>query len=547
MGIKGDVKLSSEEYCMYLRKSRTDIEAEARGEGETLARHEKLLLEVAKRKKISVTEIYREIVSGDTIAARPVMQQVLQEVQAGRWKGVLVVDVDRLARGDTIDQGIVAQTFKFSNTLIITPLKDYDPNNEYDEEYFEFGLFMSRREYKVIKRRLQRGREASVKEGKYVGNKPPYGYKRVRLNSEKGWTLEPIPEEAEVIRLIFDLYTVGELKKDGTNKRLGISLIARRLNALKCQTRTGGEWTSATVRDILINPVYIGKVRWNWRPAVKKMIEGKTVVSRPRTAAEKCIVVDGLHPAIVDVGVWETAQANIEKNPPRPIGDRNTVKNPLAGLVVCGMCWHKMVRRPYPGDYPASLICAVQSCKNVSSALDLVEQRVIDALSDWLGDYRLKFDGTDKQTDGEKAVDMKQTALKHTDTVLADLEKRKNGIYDFLERGIYTTEEFLHRSRLISERIEQVKEERAALEKELSVEISAEKSRKEIIPKVERLLEVYQSLPTPKAKNDMLKEVLEKVVYKKENGGRWHYEPDDFELVLYPKLPPHDSFESKDD
>lgn len=56
--------------------------------------------------------------------------------------GVLVVEVERLARGDTSDQGRVAKTFKFSDTLIITPSKTYDPNNEYDEEYFEFGLFM---------------------------------------------------------------------------------------------------------------------------------------------------------------------------------------------------------------------------------------------------------------------------------------------------------------------------------------------------------------------------------------------------------------------
>ena len=45
--------------------------------------------------------------------------------------------------------------------MIITPIKIYDPNDEYDEEYFEFGLFMSRREYKTIKRRMQRGRVAA--------------------------------------------------------------------------------------------------------------------------------------------------------------------------------------------------------------------------------------------------------------------------------------------------------------------------------------------------------------------------------------------------
>lgn len=535
------------QYCIYLRKSRADIEAEAHGEGETLARHEKLLLEVAKRKKITVTEIYREIVSGDTIAARPVMQQLLQDVQSGLWAGVLVVDIDRLARGDTIDQGIVAQSFKFSNTLIITPIKDYDPNNEYDEEYFEFGLFMSRREYKVIKRRLQRGREASVKEGKYVSNKPPYGYKRVRIKGDKGWTLEPVPEEAEVVRLMFDLCAIGELQKDGTNKRLGVDLIVRRLNTLKYRTRGGGCWVPSTVRDMLRNPVYIGKIRWNWRHEVKQMINGETVVSRPRSTAGECIIVDGLHPAIVDVEVWEAVQENITKNPPPPIADRNTVKNPLASLVVCGMCGRKMVRRPYNNGYPDSIMCPATSCKNVSSSLNLVENRIIEALSEWLGDYRLKWDNSVGQINGKSAVDMKKKALENLNNTLTNLEKRKNDVYEFLERGIYTTDEFLQRSRLLSEKIEQTKKERAELEKELSVEIAAEISRKDIVPKVERIIEVYRSLPTPKAKNDMLKEVLEKVVYVKKERARGNKGIDNFEITLYPKLPQYDSLDSPDD
>ena len=158
-------------YCLYLRKSRTDLDAEANGETETLARHEKILLDLAKRMHLDVTEIYREVVSGETISSRPVVQRVLNEVENGLWDGVLVVEVERLARGDTIDQGIVSRAFKFSNTKIITPLKTYDPNNEYDEEYFEFGLFMSRREYKTIRRRLTQGRISSAKEGKHTADR----------------------------------------------------------------------------------------------------------------------------------------------------------------------------------------------------------------------------------------------------------------------------------------------------------------------------------------------------------------------------------------
>lgn len=240
------------QFCLYLRKSRADTEAEERGEGETLARHEKTLLELAKQLKLNVTEIYREIVSGETIASRPVMQHLLQEVEQGMWNGVLVMEVERLARGDTIDQGIMVQAFKYSNTKIITPIKTYDPNNEYDEEYFEFGLFMSRREYKTINRRLQRGRITSVKEGKYVANKPPYGYERVRIKGDKGYTLSIVEEEAEIIRLIYNLYTVGEKQSDETYKRIGVSLIARRLNNMKVPSKTGTVWTVATIRDIFL-------------------------------------------------------------------------------------------------------------------------------------------------------------------------------------------------------------------------------------------------------------------------------------------------------
>ena len=190
--------MSLENVCIYLRKSRADREAEARGEGETLARHERILLDLARSRNYNVGAIYREIVSGETISARPVMQQLLREVEAGSWDGVLVVEVERLARGDTIDQGVVSRAFQFSDTKIITPTKTYDPDNEFDEEYFEFGLFMSRREYKTIKRRLNAGRIASVKEGKYCGSKPPYGYERVKLHGEKGFTLQPDRAQAAV-------------------------------------------------------------------------------------------------------------------------------------------------------------------------------------------------------------------------------------------------------------------------------------------------------------------------------------------------------------
>lgn len=524
-------------YCLYVRKSRADAEAEARGEGETLTRHINTLMELANRRKLNITQIHKEIVSGETIAARPVMQQLLSEVEHGLWDGVLVMEVERLARGDTVDQGIVAQTFKFSDTKIITPIKDYDPNNEFDEEYFEFGLFMSRREYKTINRRLQRGREASVREGKFVNSKAPYGYEKIKIPNDKGFTLAPKQGEAEIVQMIFELYTKGELQEDGSYKRLGVSLIVRRLNNLKIPPVVAKHWAVATIRDMLRNPVYCGKVRWNWRKEEKKMIDGQIITTRPRKSPDDYIVVDGLHPALVSEEVFKKAQEFLGKNPPRPIGERNTVKNPLAGIVVCAKCNHKMVRRPYSNGYPDSLICHDTACDNVSSPLYIVERKVLEALNDWLSEYQVKWDTSPETTEENNSILLKVKALERLSAEIKKLSAQLDNTYDLLEQGIYTTAVFVERSKKLTEKIQQNETDRNLIIEDIEKEKEKETARLQIIPKVKKLLEVYDALPDAKSKNDMLKEVLEKVEYKKEHSARWEGSVDDFELTLYPNIP----------
>ena len=304
------------QYSLYLRKSRADLEAEERGEGETLARHEKMLIELARRYGFSIGKIYREIVSGESIEARPVVQELLKDVESGRWKGVLVVEVERLARGDTMDQGRVAKSFKFSNTKIITPIKIYDPNDEFDEEYFEFGLFMSRREYKTINRRLQRGRVSSVKEGKYVGSVAPFGYDRVKLVKDKGYTLAK-NDEAPVVENMFQIYAYNEI---------AINEVVRRLNLAGFKPRKAKEWTISAVKDILSNPIYIGKIRWDSRKTVKEYKNGKIVNTRPRN--ENYTLCDGLHEPIIDMETWNIVQEKRSKHTPAVIHNK-VVQNPL--------------------------------------------------------------------------------------------------------------------------------------------------------------------------------------------------------------------------
>lgn len=526
-------------YCLYLRKSRADMEAESRGEGETLARHEKALLDLAKRLKLNITQIYREIVSGETIAARPVMQQLLSQVENGIWDGVLVMEVERLARGDTIDQGIVAQTFKYSNTKIITPMKIYDPNNEYDEEYFEFGLFMSRREYKTINRRLQRGRIQSVKEGKFLGTKPPYGYIRKKLEGQKGYTLEINPEQSDIVKMIFELYTKGEKQENGEYMRLGVGLIVRKLNELRIPPMKGDVWVNSTIQGILRNPVYIGKIRWNSRPEKKKMVDGQMVKERPRANPEDWILVDGLHEAIIDNDTFALAKEYLANNPSTPCPKEHRTKNPLAGLIVCGLCDRKMVRRPYnQTKAPDTLLCPATACSNISSQLSYVENKLLTALEDWLENYKLNWEVKDGSPNEDIQIDIKKKALKVLDDELKNLQKQMENIHNLLEQRVYSVDTFLERSKILNDKINKSKQDKETLVSDLRFEEAKNESKRIIIPKIERVLELYKATDDPALKNELLKEVVSKAIYTKTTkNSHWHDKPDDFELVLYPRLP----------
>lgn len=513
-------------YCIYLRKSRADVEAEARGEGETLARHEKMLMDLAARMRIAIgpDAIYREIVSGETIAARPIMQRLLAEIEQGVWDGVFVTEVERLARGDTIDQGIVAQTFKYSGTKIVTLVKTYDPNNESDEEFFEFSLFMSRREYKTINRRLQRGREMSAREGKFVGNIPPYGYRREKLDRDKGYTLIPDADEAKIVKLVYELFTGPA--------RIGVGNIRNRLNDMRVPTRKGGPWSDETVRNILTNPVYAGKIRWYGRPQVKRIVNGEMVRRRPR--ADKPLITDGKHEAIIDGSSYSRAQDLFAMNATAPVPNRRKLQNPLAGIVTCGACSRKMIRRPYRSGYPDTLICTGPGCTNVSSHLHLVEERLLQVLGAWLEKYRLQLAENPIQEISPEAEVLRQS-IDRVASETATLEKQLASLHDFLEQGVYSVEVFMDRSKALNERLSEARRQRQTLEEQLRKTAPVSADLTTFIPRVEQIIGLYRRLDEPEQKNDLLKEVLEKAVYNKSRTNRG--KTDAFDLAIYPRLP----------
>lgn len=513
-------------YAVYLRKSRRDLDAEARGESETLERHFQILKALARQMHLNIQRVYAEVVSGETIDARPQMQLLLRDVETGAYDGVLVVEVERLARGDTSDQGRVAKTFKLSNTLIITPAKTYDPNNEYDEEYFEFGLFMSRREYKTIRRRLTAGSEASRREGKFTGNIAPYGYERYKLSKEKGWSLRIIPEQASVVRMIFDWYLNGI---DGDH--VGYTNISYQLNRLGIPSPSGSSWTPYGVQNILRNPVYAGYIKNGYRRTVKKMSEGRTVQSRP--VNHDAVLYPGRHEAIISQDIWDAIHRRMVPRYINPSSPKRAQQNPLSGLVVCSCCRRVMQRRPYQNGRTASLICTTKGCPTVSSDLNMVEKRVLDALDSWLTTYELSDPGV--LPDNSEKISILEKSISACKTEMQEAENQINRQYDLLERGIYTEQEFFDRNARMKKKKNELSAHLAKLHQELLDENSARNAMERLLPALRTIHDAYLQIDNPAVRNHLLREVIDHIEYTKSEGGRWG-NPESFTLEIFPKL-----------
>lgn len=496
-------------YCIYLRKSRADAELERMGEGETLARHRRNLLSLAQAKNYAIGEIYEEIVSGETIAARPQMQRLLSDVEHGKWDGVLVMELERLARGDSIDQGIVAQTFRITGTLIITPNKVYNPLNEFDEEYFEFGLFMSRREYKTINRRLQAGRIASVKEGNYIGSAAPFGYDKVRLENGKGFTLAE-NEESPYIRMIFDWFVNGGLTA---------GKIADKLTAMGVVPKKGGgHFPTESVRSILRNRLYTGKITWNWRPVKKTVENGVIKKSRPRNSEDHMIIVDGLHPALITEDIFEAAQKRIGTNP--RIAISHELANPFAHVMVCKGCGRAMTRKPGKNS-PDYFICANKYCGISSAPFDIVEKQILESLEEICGKLKLEHDQSDS------TCDLNTVRIDKIEKELVKLKEQQNRSYDLLEQGIYSQDVFLERQKVLNDKRISMQQELVELRSRIPVPVD----HTDTIATLEKLLSQYTTLSVTE-KNSLLCSCVKKIVYYREKSNRYDQKPVSLEIEL---------------
>jgi site-specific DNA recombinase len=277
---RGMIKMIKTLKAVIYARVSTDEQA---AEGYSIPAQIELLVDYAKRHNLTITDEYIDNgKSGKSIAGRPQMSRLLEDAQKNSFDAVIVYKLDRLARStrDSID---IAELLSRHGIQLISLSENIDTTTPHGYMFFTILSSIAEMERKQIVGRVKMGMTQRAKEGKWNGG-ICFGY------DAKDKRLEINDEEAKIVREIFDYADQGF----GYKKIVGI------LNRKGYITKRGNVFSIGTLKGILDNPVYIGKVRFNqYENWAEKRRSGKN---------KDAIIVDGEHEAIITEELWERVQ-----------------------------------------------------------------------------------------------------------------------------------------------------------------------------------------------------------------------------------------------
>lgn len=539
-------KFTPEEILEYDRKSRFDdplltIE-------EQLEKHEKILEEYATRHfggPVPPGNKYREVGSGETLKERPEVNKVLRRIERPDIRAVLIVDVQRLSRGSLKDAGKLIELFQYSNTYVITPQKIYDIRDKYDRDAFERELKRGNEYLEYFKEIQARGRLASVREGNYVGSVAPFGFNRIKKLYPDGkrhyWTLEEHPEEAAVVRNVFNWYC---------EEGVGVSNICRRLEKMGIAAKGGKvKWTPGAIYNMLENVHYVGYVRWNWRKVVKIIEDQEVKVLRPHAKVGEYLVFEGKHKGIVSEELFERAK-EIRGNSPKVKTD-TSLKNALSGLIFCE-CGHTLTHNTYVNNGKVmaepKLKCNNQvRCKTGSTDYAEVLEKVCDTIRDAIENFEIRV--VNKQDD---SVKLHKSLIDSLERKLSKLKEQ-----EILQWKAQTDPDPAKRMppEIFKTLNENLLKEKADLEEALSEAYESLPEQIDYQDKIVKFTEVLRNVEDPtvsvETKNQYLKDIIERIEYRRppsirltrenakeygieklQKGNAWYIHPFEIEVHL---------------
>ena len=520
-----ELNLTPVEILDYLRKSQSDdpnLTVE-----EVLLKHETILDEWDERNlsgKVPEENKFREVVSGETIKGRPEIQKVLRLIESPRYKAVKVVEPQRLTRGDLEDIGYLMKLLKHTNTLVITPSRIYDLRDEDDWDSFERELKRGNEYLEYYKKIQKRGRELSFNKGNYLGSVPPYGFDKITVmdGKEKCPTLIENPEQANAVRIIFDLYV---------NKNMGRRRIATHLDDLGIKPPNAEQWAPESIREILTNIHLIGKVRWNWRKWVTVVENGEFIKTRPVTKVGEYLVQEGRHNGIIPEELFYAAQEKLGKN--HKAKSDVKVRNPFVSIMFCKNCGRAVIYQKTKKDVAPRLLCSNQTnCGTASCRYPDVIDRICEILAQCIEDFEVRI-----SNDTGDSAKLHAKLIKNLEKKLADLKEKELSQWE-AQSHPDPTKRMPHEifqqlnARLLKEK-EEVQQALCKAYESMPEPVDYEE-------KAKRFRDALEALKDPdidaESQNNLLKACIDRIEYSRERpqriNGKWDNPPIELDVKL---------------
>ncbi|MFA0814740.1 MAG: recombinase family protein [Anaerofustis sp.] len=412
--------------AIYIRKSRAESM-------EDLEKHRMILTELCHKNHLKYVE-YLEVGTSDSIDMRPKISKLLKEVEDCVYDAVCVVEYDRLGRGDLGEQDRLKKAFQKSNTLIITPDKIYDLNDDIDDTYADLKGFFARQEYKMITKRLKQGKKIGARRGQWTNGTPPFPYVYERYHdqyNEKGLVVNS--ERLEIYR---DIITLA-LRGDSPRK------IAENLNLRGIKTPKENYWSHITIQRLLIDETHLGKIISNKSQGDAHQTKRPNAKEYKPVPKSEWIIVENCHEAVKSQTEHEEILRFIHERSIKPVAARKQ-KHALTGLLKCSLCGHylsfNLSRKTVLIKHCWYVDEFGNKCTNRGLSADLLEELILEKIKEYTDSSLALVDPEDH----EKAVYIKKL-LEEKNKQLTKYESALEKVNEVYELGDYSRREWIKR------------------------------------------------------------------------------------------------------
>lgn len=299
---------------------------------------EGLIRESANIEGLTITKVYLDRGTATNIIEREDVQQMINDAKNGDFNTIYFASLSRFSR-DTLDAISLKRILVNALGIRVVSIEDmYDSAKEDNEMIFTIISSVNQKQSEVTSTASKRGIRQSAKKGNFTGSIAPFGYKKIVVEGRK--TLEVVPEQAEIVKTIFNCYI---------NKGMGEKSVTLHLNeTLNIPSPKGGIWGLSSVQRILQNENYTGYLTFG-KSESKKVYEDindmhnrrKKLVAKSSDQWERTDFQT--HEAIISKDDYEKAQELREIRGGGKRGGRKAFVNVFAKMAFCKECGAAMV------------------------------------------------------------------------------------------------------------------------------------------------------------------------------------------------------------